>query len=420
MSCLSPELSLQCNTSCTNSFDKCLIQCNDEPICISTCNRQYGSCVSDCPCGANCTDGCPCEEPSTWCCRAEPENSFQHQTCVIKSKQSLNDCLDLCEFFDAQCHQICTDVYNVDINECPCMENCVGGCPCNGFDCNELKSPIDLQIYALDSVKWEDKECQIIWNVTYPGQPLQITPVNNFQQIDESNKRYRCAFQYKGQFHLVGGSGNFNKSHYVLNSELQQLNDLDFAFDGGLCYGAKEEALVCAPAYNNKACWRYDGSFSSIESTTHNHYLGGLTFYMDEFLIIAGWPESWEAMGKVESYNDGWNIFPGSHELLNNYKNFSPVVLGKTLFLFGDYFRNGDLLMYDQLNGWQVHAQKFSHYGQTSIGSGNQVVHLGTSDGASLPVEYWELQPTGEFKITQSEATFENWYVPYMWLTEHV
>lgn len=427
MSCLSPELSQQCLSACSTTFDGCLIKCNDDVSCISTCNRQYSSCIDVCPCGDGCLDGCPCDEPNTWCCRAEPENAFQYEACVIRSKQHLGQCLDICASFDGACHQNCTDQYNSSIDNCPCMDQCLEGCPCDGFDCNELKSPVDVIIYALDSVTWDDREFLVNWNVTEPGMPLSITSSGHFQQgvDDETSKRYRCAFQLNNKFHLVGGQGQSDKAHYVLaNDQLEHKTDLTFNFYDGLCYGNSADglALLCAPdKYEDyKSCWSYNeeqDEFFNAPSTMFNHRLGGLTFFIDQFVVVAGW----EASGRVEMLDDeNWSLLTASNELLNNYKNFSPVVLDNALFLFGDYNRNGNVFKFTHETGWIVHPQKFNSYGQTSIGFGSQVFHLGTSDGTEQPIEYWELQPTGEFKIVTSDFKFDNWYVPYLWISEFI
>ena len=38
-----------------------------DPVCLSSCSRDFVSCTSDCPCNENCFDGCPCSFQNEYC-----------------------------------------------------------------------------------------------------------------------------------------------------------------------------------------------------------------------------------------------------------------------------------------------------------------------------------------------------------------
>ena len=65
-------------------------------------------------------------------------------------------------------------------------------------------------------------------------------------------KRYRCAFQIFNQFHLVGGGDQYDKSHFVLDSDqLVRKPDLSFTFNDGLCYGTSAKGFkISLTAYS--------------------------------------------------------------------------------------------------------------------------------------------------------------------------
>ena len=39
-----------------------MISCNNDPQCLSTCNREYVQNLAQCPCQEGCPDGCPCPD----------------------------------------------------------------------------------------------------------------------------------------------------------------------------------------------------------------------------------------------------------------------------------------------------------------------------------------------------------------------
>ena len=56
-----------CNSDCQNSQLQCIVDCANDTACVSTCNRDFLTCQSDCPCYDNCYDGCPCESETQYC-----------------------------------------------------------------------------------------------------------------------------------------------------------------------------------------------------------------------------------------------------------------------------------------------------------------------------------------------------------------
>ena len=39
-----------------------MLQCSNDPQCLSTCNRQYVQSLAQCPCQEGCPNGCPCPD----------------------------------------------------------------------------------------------------------------------------------------------------------------------------------------------------------------------------------------------------------------------------------------------------------------------------------------------------------------------
>ena len=61
--CQNPNLNYDfnfCKYQAENDFTRCLTKCSSDPLCSSTCSREYDNAFKNCPCQENCPEGCPC------------------------------------------------------------------------------------------------------------------------------------------------------------------------------------------------------------------------------------------------------------------------------------------------------------------------------------------------------------------------
>ena len=59
------DLTIICESNCTNKFTSCLNACGSDSTCTSTCNRDFFTCSDACPCNPDCPNGCDgsCQHP---------------------------------------------------------------------------------------------------------------------------------------------------------------------------------------------------------------------------------------------------------------------------------------------------------------------------------------------------------------------
>ena len=63
------------------------------------------------------------------------DNNDDWHRCEDGLAIELGDCFDTC-FGDSSCIIDCGKQYENSIKDCPCMEGCPDGCPCDNWDCD--------------------------------------------------------------------------------------------------------------------------------------------------------------------------------------------------------------------------------------------------------------------------------------------
>ena len=99
-------------------------------------NPSYSAqqdCVNRCPCQAECSKGChDCPHPICSC--KNPSTLPDYQLCEDEVNSKLLECINNCGD-DLACVSQCSRQFDQDFNQCPCNEDCPGGCPCPNYEC---------------------------------------------------------------------------------------------------------------------------------------------------------------------------------------------------------------------------------------------------------------------------------------------
>jgi len=148
--CPTEDAAAACEDDCISIQADCVYNCRGNQDCIRQCSRDYATCTDACPCYPGCYNGCPCTYESQYCKGCEARFEKEHNVCKDLNKKTLNSCLDQCSY-DEQCENECMVLYHFDAKDCPCMDHCQNGCPCDNFDC-DLALNITDPVYGLESM----------------------------------------------------------------------------------------------------------------------------------------------------------------------------------------------------------------------------------------------------------------------------
>ena len=163
--CPTEDAASACENDCISIQVDCIYKFHGDQDCIRQCSRDYASCTDSCPCYPGCYNGCPCTYESHYCQTCEKQFEKEHIVCKNLNKSTLNSCLDNC-IFDETCENECFAFYHFNakvcidynfftiiffIQNCPCMDHCKNGCPCQDFDC-DLALNVTDPVYGLESI----------------------------------------------------------------------------------------------------------------------------------------------------------------------------------------------------------------------------------------------------------------------------
>ena len=93
----------------------------------------------------------------------------------------------------AQCLSDCNRIYDENYKDCPCQENCPGGCPCPNFECTFGQTALVLNSYY------------------GPNVPVIIDANGRFDSDlvtefgDETQAHGSCSLTYRNRFYIFGG-----------------------------------------------------------------------------------------------------------------------------------------------------------------------------------------------------------------------
>ena len=138
----------RCEDGLTVELGKCFESCGGISSCIMGCTADYESGLKDCPCMEGCPNGCPCDN---WDCadtvcvtilktymltftQCDPDESEDFHRCEDELAEELENCFVACGG-NSSCIIACSADYENGLKNCPCMEGCPGGCPCDSWDC---------------------------------------------------------------------------------------------------------------------------------------------------------------------------------------------------------------------------------------------------------------------------------------------
>ena len=73
----------------------------------------------------------------------EKETNEDWNTCLNENSWVAGRCIHACNG-DRDCDADCSDQFWYRQRECPCEENCIGGCPCPYYSCTETTASPDV------------------------------------------------------------------------------------------------------------------------------------------------------------------------------------------------------------------------------------------------------------------------------------
>ena len=147
------DLANQCTQYCADTRSGCLVQCNGNATCAFGCDYGAVNCAHSCPCFEECPTGCDgCVTP--FCSCHDYLTNPDYIACERQAEVSYNRCLVECPTGDFLCIGACNREYQKTLEDCPCRENCPNGCPCENYDCNDLRvgkeqKNSDLYVFVL-------------------------------------------------------------------------------------------------------------------------------------------------------------------------------------------------------------------------------------------------------------------------------
>jgi hypothetical protein len=134
------ELGQKCMDMYQAESLKCLEDC-DSSLCTFVCLGDYAENVEKCPCSETYPNGCAGNDHSICTCKNPEQDNPNFIRCVAEANENFVDCNSRCGA-DKDCFTNCHAVFDREIDDCPCMENCLYGCPCDtGFSCEANSRP---------------------------------------------------------------------------------------------------------------------------------------------------------------------------------------------------------------------------------------------------------------------------------------
>jgi len=135
--CPVPELSQQCQSICSEGLADCALACGNDEACRSQCIRKFDDCLNECPCYAKCFEGCDnCQNPVCDQSCSDPDNSTASLQCKHFVNMRYKECANTCDIDGtSECFDNCESSRAENMANCPCMQNCPNGCPCENWAC---------------------------------------------------------------------------------------------------------------------------------------------------------------------------------------------------------------------------------------------------------------------------------------------
>ena len=190
--CPEQHLAELCLDACDSSLVECIIRCEHDATCQSSCLRQEAECIASCPCGEKCPNGCiGCA--SEYCLCTDPERNEQYQNCRGKAEDAYRACSWPCHH-DFDCIVECEIAFRYQMDNCPCQTNCPRGCPCDDYEC-------EANVLVLNS----RSNASALVSAFGDGQAESVFIGGEWEDITEVQIHESCSVIRNGKVTIFGG-----------------------------------------------------------------------------------------------------------------------------------------------------------------------------------------------------------------------
>ncbi|CAG5113968.1 Oidioi.mRNA.OKI2018_I69.chr2.g8056.t1.cds [Oikopleura dioica] len=327
--CKDWELEEKCLDQCRLIYTDCTQNCSDN-TCQTQCVNRYSACMADCPCNLNCPNGCDgCDHPLCNVCDAE--SNMHSQQCKNEAVQKESLCKKSCEMTDDDCYSQCHLELMNDKMECPCMDNCPNGCPCDSFKCQPYVSVIGEYYHYKESYVIST-DGSFRENRHYDSPPEKAS--SQYGYFDRIGHEI-----FQGDIFFFGGRSDELKIAKLDGCEVVEL-DVRLLFPYDCYYGSstanEEEIFICFSESPYRYCEGFDGNqMREISCTTeYSHQKGCMAYYNDDVYAIGGTRSNEPTHGNVEILGySGWTLgVPMNEESGSHGHECLPVSNGILLF----------------------------------------------------------------------------------------
>ena len=269
-------------------------------------------------------------------------------------------CLKECDILEPTCVQACSRAYVDCVESCPCNTKCQEGCPCK-YESDYCAVPVadDVHLLVFDPYEWDEmSQFKFSWYLSTEDKreivkEVELETPDNFN--GNTAREYVCTFTVNNRMFIIGGDtiyGYQSRQFEVLNDRVQQLDDLPFAFDQGLCLAYSDSAALACSAQmgHERECWSFDGeNYTQVADLGVEHGLGALakwTAGSDEVAVMIGGfdtkneaaPPS-QGTKEIEVYSANgasWRVATQWDEYAYIYGH-TAVGLDDRVFIFGEF-----------------------------------------------------------------------------------
>ena len=225
-----------CGGDCESGNVACIIACEADNHCIAECTRGFADCMDWCPCYDKCFDGCPCEHDSVYCGNCQVDYLDEYAVCSDEAHETLYSCLNACPNFDIACDHKCTIDFDKQLKNCPCMENCPGGCPCSDYEC---PSKVAEQFVVMRT-NGQPEQRKVRLDLSPPPTEIGV----DWFDVDLKNSHEPriggCSMVLRNRVYIIGGRTHDETQHRQLmvnieNQAMVTLTDLAMNLNHPIC-----------------------------------------------------------------------------------------------------------------------------------------------------------------------------------------
>ena len=294
----------ECSQFCDDVEEKCLVDCKGDASCDVGCRFDAVDCTYHCPCYPGCPSGCGgC--PSSFCQCNDFESSPDFLACEKYFEEVYTACIVGCDIGDVLCLAACGREHDANLLNCPCMSNCINGCPCDNYECPQATTTASITTMTTTATTATTTSTTmttttvapctnctsvLILNSYYTSNQPVLTDASGRVDTnldftrDKNTIVYKsCSVIFKNQYYVYGGVGSdYNRSRQISQIDgcrLRRLGDLPFYHIHATCTaGGDDRIYLCFNSYyfnddlnRCRFATQPEGPFYDVPRSNHGH-----------------------------------------------------------------------------------------------------------------------------------------------------